>query len=192
MKIVRETHKKLEYLTNLLKLHVSSGPLTVSANTESLPSANWLKDLTSAFSPNHTLTLSWAGILLYPPSSCGYWAQITCRDREIYQGPYGSIHHLYCGFSMCFACVYLHENRLKLTTMLSTVTVGKENLMGRDSVVGHSSVSLKHPDYYIWQTVLGLKYIFWGGFMELLFKLGVSSTELSKKTIIYRPCLYLV
>lgn len=134
-------------------------PLTVSAYTESLPSANWLKDLTSAASPNHSLTLIWAGILLHPTSSCGYWAQHYLQ--RFINTP--TVPFIIC--TVALVCVlppnsvfsYLHENRLKLAAMLATVTLGKENLMGGNSVVGHSSVSLKHPDYYIWKTVLGLK-----------------------------------
>ena len=59
-------------------LKTSGSHLTVSANTESFPSAYSLKCLTSAASPNQTLTLSWPGSLASPPLPWGY-----CRTRTV-------------------------------------------------------------------------------------------------------------
>ena len=40
--------------------------------------------------------------------------------------------------------------------MLPTVALGEEHLVGWDAVVCHPPVTLKHPDHYVWQAVLGL------------------------------------
>lgn len=105
-----------------------NGPLTVSANTDSLPSANWLKNFTSALSPNQTFSRIWAGILLFPPSSCGYWTDIINRHREtIYQYIY---YPVLFGINIYYKCM----------PCLQTVCLPSWKL----SEVGHSVYHCNH------------------------------------------------
>lgn len=56
--------------------------LTVSAKTESLPSANWLNSFSSTESPNQSLTRICTGIRAPGTPSIGYWVPEKERDPQ--------------------------------------------------------------------------------------------------------------
>lgn len=126
---------------------------TVSAKTDSFPSAYWLKCLVSTASPNHTLTLSCPGSLASAPLPCGYCTTTHAPGRSRFSA--------WRRLCMCVrSClrVHLEKNVLQLSAVFSAVLLGEEDGVCWDAVVRHPAVALQHPYHYVWKTVLGLRH----------------------------------